>query len=139
PPSLVIPGIAALVLLAHVPLLILLGQRMWAAEHYSFFPLILIGAGVIGWQRYERYRKDASGLVWDIAMRSPLLWLASLMLLALGVAAHSPWPVGVGFLLALRATINSLVSDELARRLMPAWWFLWLAIPLPFNFDRHLI
>jgi exosortase len=137
--SLLVPAVAALVLAAHVPLLILLGQRMWNTEHYSFFPLILVGGGVIGWQRYERYKKEQTGPVWDMAFRSPLLWLISLALLALGVAAHSPWPVGVGFLLALRASINSLVTDELARRLMPAWWFLWLAIPLPFNFDRHLI
>jgi exosortase len=137
--SLLVPAVAALVLLAHVPLLILLGQRMWATEHYSFFPLILVGAGVIGWQRYQGYIKDQSGPVWDTAFRSPVLWLVSLALLALGVAAYSPWPVGVGFLLALRASVNSLLSAELARRLMPAWWFLWLAIPLPFNFDRHLI
>lgn len=126
-------------LLAHVPLLIVLGQRMWATEHYSFFPLILIGAGVIGWQRFAKYTRMAPGAVWDVAFRSPLLWLASLGLLALGVAAYSPWPVGVGFLLALRATINSLFTDELARKVMPAWWFLWLAIPLPLNLDRHLI
>jgi exosortase len=134
-----VPGIAALVLLAHVPLLIVLGQRMWATEHYSFFPLILFGAAFLGWQRYGKYVQTQAGEVWDMAFRSPLLWLASLALLALGVAAYSPWPVGVGFLLALRATINSLFSEELARRVMPAWWFLWLAIPLPFNLDRHLI
>jgi exosortase len=137
--SLLVPAIAALVLLAHVPLLILLGQRMWATEHYSFFPLILLGAGMIGWQRYQRHIEAESGPLWDMAFRSPLLWLISLGLLAVGVAAYSPWPVGVGFLLALRAATNSLVTADLARRLMPAWWFLWLAIPLPFNFDHHLI
>ena len=40
-------------LAAHVPLLLRLGRRMWAIEHYQFFPLILIGAGYLSYQRWE--------------------------------------------------------------------------------------
>jgi len=131
--------VSAVVLLAHVPQLISLGQRMWATDHYSFFPLIILGSAFIAWQRYQDFLKRREGDVLAPAFRSPLLWLASIALLAGSIVAHSPWPAGVGFLLALRASINSVCSPELAQRLMPAWWFLWLAIPLPLNFDRYLI
>lgn len=131
--------VAAVVLLAHVPQLLALAQRMWNTDHYSFFPLIILGSLFIVWQRYQDFVKTTDADALSPSFRSPLLWLASIGLLAGSIVAHSPWPAGVGFLLALRASINSLCSEQLSQRLMPAWWFLWLAIPLPLNLDRHLI
>jgi exosortase len=112
---------------------------MWATEHYSFFPLILIGAAILGWQRYRKYQESVRGAVWDVRFRAAGCWVLSLLLLAGAVSRHTPWLGGVGAMFAVRAAIRSLFVPELARRLLPAWWFLWLAIPLPLNFDRQLI
>src|SRR5947209_1588217 len=38
---------ALALLLAHLPLLVMQAQGLWAREHYQFFPLLLVGAGAL--------------------------------------------------------------------------------------------
>ena len=38
-------------LVAHLPLLLTHARALWLRPHYQFFPLVLLGAGILAWQR----------------------------------------------------------------------------------------
>lgn len=126
----------ALVLaLAHLPLLVLHGQNLWAREHYQFFPVLLPAAIVLAYRSVQGLGPLTPG------RRSVSLALFGLALafLALGVLMLSPWSGAVATQWTLLAAAFSLGGRRLVGSLLPAWLLLWLAIPLPGPLDGRLI
>lgn len=126
---------AALVFLAFVPLLAVHARMLWARPHYKFFPLVIPAALVLAW----RAGRNLGPLLPGDRRTSTLGAIAGWSLLALGVLFVSPGLGAVGALATLLAAIYTLGGVPLARSLLPAWCFLWLAIPLPRRFDILVI
>jgi exosortase len=121
--------------LAHLPLLAQLAQRLWAAEHYQYFPLVLVGAAAIAYERARDLPRLSPGRPsWRRGLTS-----FAFLLLTLAILVNSSWLGGVAALASLAALIYSIGGRRLFISWLPAWLFLWLAIPLPFGFDRSLI
>jgi len=122
-------------LAAHVPLLLRLGRRMWAIEHYQFFPLILIGAGYLSYQRWEKGQLLRGGRgVWRVMLAG-----ASALMLMSAILLDSPWVAAISAMVALWTGIYLLGGRSLLVRMLPAWAFLLLAVPLPMGLDAFLI
>lgn len=128
--------VAAVVLIAHAPLLKNLAIRMWAAEHYQFFPLILLGAGVLA---FQRIREDRPPLMPGRFLWRLVLWGIAAFLLVVAILLRTPWLAALAALASLFAFGHSMGGRSLMRRLWPAWGFLWLAVPLPLGLDVRLI
>ncbi len=139
PPRLAVSGrliATALVLaLAHLPLLVLHGQTLWAREHYQFFPFLLLAGFALAYRNVRGLGPLTPG------RRSVCLALFGLALafLTLGILILSPWLGAVAAQVTLLAAAFSLGGRRLVGRLLPAWLLLCLAIPLPGPLDRRLI
>ena len=130
-------GVAALAALG--PLLLTLGARLWRSEHYDFFPLVLLGAGYLAW---DRLRSDAGGGVPAGRVRgwvAALLWIPPLVLAALAIPARSNWLGGVAAMFVFPAAAYAWGGRPLCRRLAPVWLFLWLTVPPPLDWDLRFV
>ncbi|VAX41873.1 hypothetical protein MNBD_PLANCTO02-1902, partial [hydrothermal vent metagenome] len=137
--SLVIPTwgyfTAAILLIVHAPLLVKLGERLWAMEHYQFFPIIPLGAAWLAYSRFKGIESLSQGkLIWRIP-----LWGMAITLYFFAARLNSPWLAAFSFQLSLWALISSLGGKQLCVAMLPAWFFLWLAVPLPLGIDVQLI
>lgn len=120
---------------AYLPLLWLHGQTLWQKPHYQFFPLVIVGALALAanrWQGMGALNPGAPSIVYPSAI---------LMLLSLTAAAlfDSPWVGAVAWLAAILAVLYGIGGATLLYRMLPAWALLWLAIPIPLDYDRKLI
>ena len=122
-------AVFGLMVAAHVPLLILQGQRLWDNPNYQFFPLVLAGAAYLAW-RDTRWLGRL-----DPGRRGPSLVLlgVSWLLLALAGLVIAPWIGAVVALLAVLAVAYACGGWRLVRGLLPAWALLWVIVPLPFE------
>lgn len=119
---------------AHLPLLLLHSQALWARPHYQFFPFLFLGAAVLALRpRSPVVASPASPRECALAVSG--CWL----LFTAAVLLRSPWLGAVSALLTLGAGIFAFGGRSLVGRLAPAWLLLWLAIPPPFGLDQHLI
>ena len=125
----------AIVALAHLPLLISLARRLWAAEHYQFFPLILLGAAYLAYVGLRSFEGAGASRWW---LRGVLLAVSCGVLVS-AVLLSSPWPAGIAAMLALWSLAYGIGGSPLVACLWRAWFFLWLAVPLPLGLDRQLI
>jgi exosortase len=121
--------------LACLPLLALQARLTWGHSHYRFFPLVLLGAGLLG-------ARDGSSL--GVLAPGPgrrVRWLlgGSWVLLAGACVLGSAWLGTVAALLATLSVADSLGGDRLLRALLPAWGLLWLAVPPPLGLDNALV
>ena len=123
------------VMLAHLPLLWRLAGRLWATEHYQFFPLILVGAIYLGYQRAKNMDQVGASRRW---LRI-VLALGSFALLAMAVLLNSPWLAAVAAMASIWMLLYSLGGRNLLGRVWPAWLLLWLAVPMPLGLDEQLI
>lgn len=125
----------AVVVLAHLPMLIPLAARLWAAEHYQFFPLLLLGAGYLGYHRGREADVTRGGLwEWRLLMAS----LAA-FLLASAAVMNSTWLAAIAVMASSWMLLYFFGGAGLLARVWPAWLILWLVVPLPLNMDRELI
>ena len=125
----------AIVAAAHVPLLIRLARRLWAAEHYQFFPLILVGAVYLAYEGLKSFAGPGTSRLW---IRTCLVTLSG-GLLACAALLASPWLAGIAAMLSFWALAYGLGGASLVGCLWRAWLFLWLAVPLPLGLDEQLI
>lgn len=108
---------------------------LWARPHYQFVPLVPLLAAVLAWRDTRRVEAPAPGGRWV-----GLAWmLVAWSLLAGGVLFASPLCGTVGALAALLTAAYLLGGPGLTSAVLPAWGFLWLAVPLPRHFDAALI
>lgn len=122
------------ILFLHLPLLVKLAQRLWATDHYQFFPLVVGGAGYFVYQHTKGYLAIPGSRLWRL-----LLTANSLLLLTLAILLNSPWLGGVSLMISLWSIAYIIGGRELFRRVRPAWLALWLTIPLPLGLDVQLI
>ncbi len=105
-------AVAALLLAGPAPLLVKLGRSLWDREQYQFFPLMVIGAIAVAWERWQdlprgSVRRGSAvaaggllGLALVVLVVASLLWVRSLALVAtLFLLAGVVWRVGGASLL----------------------------------------
>jgi exosortase len=128
-------AVGAVLVLAHLPLLLRHAQQLWYRPHYQFFPLLLLGSVVLAAVRLRGLGPLKPGRA---ALAYPLLGVAWFGLFAAEMV-HSSWLAAVATLLVLLAGAFALGGVALVWRLLPAWVLLWLAVPPPFDLDRNLV
>jgi exosortase len=133
PATIQMVAIAALLLVGQLPLLIRFFQDLWSRPQYQFFPVAIVAAGYVAW---ERLRETRLG---DLK-RGSLPVTAGLLVLA--------WIILCGGLLYLRlmAPVSTLLmlaaiawwagGAKLARILLPTFILLLVIIPPPARFDE---
>jgi exosortase len=109
--------------------------QLWLRPHYQFFPLVLLGAGVLA---YVGLRTPAAPSPALPVLGGALIALAW-ALLALAAALASPWVAAVAAMVLLAGGPLALGGGGLFRRLLPAWVLLWVVVPPPLELDRNLI
>jgi exosortase len=126
-------AIGALLLVGQLPLLIRFFQDLWSRPQYQFFPVAIVAAGYVGWERVRGTRPG------DLK-RGSMPVVAGLLVLA--------WIVLCGGLLYLRlmapvSTLLMLVAvawwaggGKLTRTLLPTFILLLVIIPPPARFDE---
>jgi exosortase len=120
---------------AYLPLLVLQARLTWGHPHYRFFPLIVLGAGLIGARAPSRLGRLVPGGGRCLTAMLGSSWA----LLAAACAVGSAWLATVGAMVALLAIAHALGGGRLMRSLLPAWGLLWLAIPPPLGLDYQLV
>lgn len=128
-------ALAAVIAIAHLPLLWKLGRRLWHTEHYQHFPLVIVAAGLLVYWRVKERGNVAPGH-WFLRLA---MTMTSLSLLALAVLVNSPWLAGISAMTSLLAICYVLGGFKLTFSLLPVWLFLWLAVPPPLGLDMQLI
>jgi exosortase len=127
--------VASLVVAAYAPLLAAHFHQLWLRPHYQFFPLVMIGAIVLG----ARAIRQAGSLPAGSASVSWGLAAFAWLLLAGAEVLHSSWLAAVGFQVVVLAAIHGAGGAALVKKMLPAWAFLWLLIPPPFGLDNTLV
>lgn len=125
-----------IVFLPFVPMLVMHGVTLWAKPHYQFFPLVLIGTLVLGYFACQRQGRLNPGRYQIVAL---FFGFVSLVGLAAGAFLQSSLVAFGSFLIGSMAFIYSWGGKQLVRRWLPAWLFLWLIVPPPFNWDQEFI
>lgn len=134
-PQLLAIAFLAVVIVAHVPLLLLHGQNLWQKPHYQFFPIVLVGSAFLAWTRLDGIGRLEPGAPWLVYPQVVLV----VLMLAVSTIMGSPWLGAVTAVLALAVGFYGIGGRTLLLRMLPAWTMLWLAIPFPNNWDRDLI
>jgi exosortase len=127
---------ALIVLAAYVPMLVMHGINLWSKPHYQFFPLVLGGAVLLGFFSVRRQGRFHPGRYQSVAL---IFGFLSLCGLAASAFLLSSLVAIVSFLVGLLAFIYSFGGWRLTKKLLPAWIFLWLMVPPPFNWDQDFI
>jgi exosortase len=127
--------VAAALLAALLPLLAQHAVQIWLRPHYRFFPLVLVGAGVLAWLRLCGQPASPPGRPWLAGLALAAAWLT----LATAVVLNSSWLGAVAALATLAAVAYAVGGLTLWGRLAPSWVLLWLAVPPPLELDRDLI
>jgi exosortase len=126
-------AIAALLLAAQLPLLTKFFADLWSRPQYQFFPVALIAAGYVFWDRLRDRPADrlarGSGRV-----TFPVLALSWLVLA--GGLLYLRWMAPVSMLLLLTAAVWWLGGRTLARTALPAGLLLLVMIPPPAHMDE---
>lgn len=126
----------ALLALAYGPLLYTHGTILWAKPHYEFFPLVLAGSAILAWSASKRLGALQPGKYrW-------LVWLGAgfcLLTLAWGALIDAPLFGVTSFLVGILVFLYSFGGWTLLKAMLPAWIFLWIAVPPPRNLDISLI
>jgi exosortase len=132
---------AAVLLAAHLPLLVSHGKVLWARPHYQFFPLVFVGAAALLWPVLSEFRTARLPAARGPATATPgfVLMAVSWTLLAVAVFLDSPWIAMASALGVLAAVPLGLGGWALFRRCLPAWLFLFLVLPPPFGLDGRLV
>lgn len=126
----------ALVAVAYGPFLYVHGTNLLSKSHYEFFPLVLLLSGFLAWSASKRLGPLQAGRYKFITAGGALLALG----LLLGAAFFGSATLAVGsFMLGLLVFLYSYGGWTLTKRMLPAWIFLWLAVPPPLNLDVRLI
>ena len=153
----------ALFLIGFGPLLLKFFANLWRFEVHQFFPLALLGAGVLAWRGLQetpsrklprRRQPDPQQLpdLGQIEKRSSsrrrrsegssfitsTLGLLALALLTVATLLWSPWLGMAAALVALAAIVWWLGGRTLAHSLFPAWIMLFTVVPPPLKLDARL-
>jgi exosortase len=125
-----------LVLLGELPLLIKYFSDLWSRPQYGFYPLILIGAAYLAWDRLrDGAVLESSRLSHQIGA---VLLAAAFLLLAAGVVLLIRWLGGVSAWLALAGCVCWIGGAKLLRTMVPTLVLLLTIIPPPGRQDEAI-
>ena len=124
-----------LILLGFVPLLSIFLIQLWGRSTYQFFPLALVGAGLLAWRviKEEKIFLSAAKL---LSIR--LFSLSAVILFLLSYWIWSPWLSFIAFLATLIALLWGLGGKSLLLTFVPALLMVLAILPPPFNWDQTL-
>jgi len=133
---LVVAGVVAV--LAYGPLLGMFFVQQWEKPHYQYFPFVIVAFGWLFWQRWSQgaprtsVRTGGEWVDWS-------LLAASLLLLATGLAIHSPWSAMASLILLAAYGCRTASRMRDIVNLWGVWFLLVLLLPAPFSGDEWLI
>ncbi len=124
------------VLLGELPLLIKFFADLWTRPQYDFFPLILIGAAYLAWDRL----RDAPAIEQDGRSRvvGAIVLALAFLALAAGVLFLVRWLGGVSAWLALAGCVCWIGGFRLLRVVSPSLVLLLTIIPPPMKKDETI-
>ena len=125
-------------MLAPLPWLSVHAQELARRPHYELVWLVVPGALLIGWNALRQPVLPGSETGRN-PRRASVISAVGLLLLAVAVVFISPWLATVATLLNILALIDAIGGVLLIKRLLPAWAFLWLAIPPPRGPDERIL
>jgi exosortase len=126
---------AAVIVVAHAPLLAVQAQRLWLKPHYQFFPLALVGSAILAVERLRQPGPVSPGSPLYSYFLAGFCWL----LLAAAELVDSSWLATVAAVALGPTLLYALGGKTLLQRSLPAWILLLLVIPPPFNWDNRLV
>ena len=129
--------VAGLGALAHAPLLLGLGVRLWSEEHYQHVPIVLAAAIALGYSRWADAGRELgpqTGWSWGWLLLTP-----SLLLTTLAYRGESHWLGAVSFVVFLLASVLWCGGLPLLRQMGGALVLLAMCIPLPLQQDVALV
>ena len=129
-------GLICIAFLAHLPILVQYTLRMWRAEHYQFFPLLIVG---LAWFFVSDFRELISDTKpGNFSIVAVLLAGVTLCLL-LGTLVNSSFLGAISTWLLLATSCYWLWGNKGLRRCMPFLVLLLLIVPLPVRLDAWII
>ncbi|HOX57639.1 MAG TPA: exosortase U [Verrucomicrobiota bacterium] len=139
-PSVVAPrlagGYSLWFALGYAPLLALFFINLWGRPHYRFFPLALMAAAFLAWDRLKEVPRP---LVAGTRRVTGLLLGASFILLVVASGYWSPWLVTSAAWTGLVGVIWWQGGRRLLTAMLPALVLLLTIVPLPLSGDARLI
>lgn len=128
--------VSAILLLAHLPMLISLARELWRREHYQFFPFLIPASLFLGYVGLKRLSGPvhAGNQILSIG----LVFLAGLTLI-LSSLVGSGTLAAIATLITLSAAIYGVGGWTLYKALLPSLIILLPAIPPPFKSDEAII
>lgn len=125
-----------LLLLASAPLVARYFGRLWAEEHYQYFPL-LIGVIVwLGWSRWHEAPPAQRPLRRGIAF---ILAIPAALFLSLAILYQVPIMAAFALVLWMAIAALALASHRKVENLLGIWCLSWLLIRLPWGYDEKLM
>lgn len=128
-------GLLLLVCIGELPLLLKFFADLWTRPQYDFFPLILIGASYLAWDRLrDRPGMDFRGR----RLLGALLLGAAFLTLALGTLFLLRWLGGISAWIALAGCVCWIGGFKLLRVLAPSFVLLVTILPPPGRKDEAI-
>lgn len=128
-------AIAMLLALGELPLLLKFFSDLWSRPQYQFFPIALIAAGYVFWERFREMPADR--IERGSSRITALLLALSWLILSAGLL-YLRWMAPVSTWLLLAAAVWWAGGARLARAVLPAGILLLIIIPPPAHFDDSL-
>ena len=122
-------------LLGQLPLLLKFFADLWSRPQYQFFPIALIAAGYVFWERFREVPLDE--LDRGSARVTAGLLAASWIILSAGLL-YLRWMAPVSAWLLLAAAVWWAGGGRLARAVLPAGILLLIIIPPPAHYDEAI-
>jgi len=129
-------AIAGLFLIGELPLLLKFGAGLWERPQYQFFPLMVVGAAYLAWEKWQEL-VPASLKPGSLAVTLILLIL-SLASLLIGGVLWLRFLAGVSTLLLLLALVWRVGGGKLAAAIAPSAILLAIIIPPPGHLDNSI-
>lgn len=124
----------SVLVLAYAPPLAGLAAYLWSRKYYQFFPLLLLGAGVLGYDRSKQLGEVKPGSFSSSATLACLAWL----LLTIAIFLSSHWLGAISFLFMLVSCCLALGGYRFTRSLAPAIFVMAMILPPPMGLDQRL-
>ena len=126
-----------LLIAGYLPLLIRFGIEQWGRPQYEFFPLMIIAAGQLGWQRF---REIPRGQLSAGSKRVTRVLLGSALVLLLGASVlWSGRMAAISALLALAGIAWHLGGRRVLHAMIPSGILLAVTIGLPVGMDEPFL
>ena len=123
-----------LTVLAFGPLALEHFQWLWRRPQYQFFPLILGCSALV-----ILARLPAAGETCGQPLASTMAAVLATLTIGVAMCVGSPWLATLALILLIGAAVSAVCPAQEWRIVRPAWWLLFLVLPLPFGMSERLL